>query len=111
MKQVVIDRKHWGTTVLRSTTKSHKQCCLGFTCLAYGLSTDQIEGYAMPAGLPEEIQAKLPKWLQFGKGGQSQDSTSAALINDSSLTWAEKEKRLKPLFKKHRIQLVFRGKR
>ena len=109
MKKVIINRKFWGKHRLRSTIDL-KQCCLGFTCLAYGLSTDQIEGYAMPAGLPEEIQAKLPKWLQFGKGGQSQDSTFASLINDSSLTWAEKEKILKPLFKKHRIQLVFTGK-
>jgi hypothetical protein len=107
MKQVIIVRRHWGKDALLRTD-NHKQCCLGFVCEAYGITKDEMYGKGMPHQLPHELLEKLPKWLSIPQG----DAAQASKINDSrDLTWEEKEARLRPLFRKHRIQLVFRGKR
>jgi hypothetical protein len=105
MKQVVIVRRRWGSDALHRT--DHKQCCLGFVCEAYGITKDEMYGKGMPYQLPNELQKKLPKWVISHR-----DVAQAAFINDDdSKTWKEKEKLLRPIFRKHRIQLVFRGKR
>jgi hypothetical protein len=83
---------------------------LGFVCEAYGIPKEKMSGRGMPLQLPYVLQDKLPKWLLAHAVGS--DLKKAAQINDDQrLTWKEKEKLLRPLFRKHRIQLVFRGKR
>jgi hypothetical protein len=109
MKTVVIVRKRWGQKYLRSP-KTNKQCCLGFVCAAYGVPIDEMMGIHMPDGLSRSMYQDeiLPKWLS-AVWGRDKDVRLASRINDSRMPWAKKEELLKPLFKKHRINLVFRG--
>jgi hypothetical protein len=110
MKQVIIDRQRWGTQRLRMHHLD-KQCCLGFVCEAYSVPVRDLINISMPGFLSHANRAKLPKWLTWllpNKG----DVHQVVDINDSSrFSWSEKEKMLKPIFKKHRIELVFKGKR
>jgi hypothetical protein len=108
MKQVIIDRARWGMSYLRSPDDG-KQCCLGFACEAYGITVDKMVRVGMPCSLALPLQEKLPKWLATNE--VYADNERASEINDDPrISWSEKEKLLKPLFKKHRINLVFKGK-
>lgn len=122
MKKVIITRNKWGRSSLKRQDNG-KQCCLGFVCKVYGLPEDAIENIGYPSSLPEKLQKKLPKWLRaiYVKVKTANekyvsnhpDVTLAAHINDDldkTRTIAEKEEALKPIFRKHNIQLVFRGK-
>ena len=107
MKTVVITRKLWGKKKLRRT-EDGKMCCLGFLCRSYGLSNEDITGRGMPGSLYTDSRSLLPEWLL--QSDAFSDARKAAFINDkATLTMAEKEELLKPLFLKHGIKLVFRG--
>ena len=111
MKTVVITRKYWGQRSLRRD--DGKRCCLGFCSESYGIAPKDTLNMCFPIDLvfcKVKGYSKLPTWLIEG-GIEVHDVNSAAGINDdSSLTMTEKEERLKPLFAKHNIRLVFRGK-
>jgi len=115
VKTIVITRKYWGTRSLLNGDTG-KMCCLGFACVAYGISKKEMRGIGMPAQLPSKNcgRNKLPKWmlLTFVEMQASDaDAGAAADINDDQfMPQAEKEKQLKALFLKHKIRLVFRGK-
>jgi hypothetical protein len=109
MKTVVIDRQRWGMGALRRVT-DQKQCCLGFACEAYGIKVDAMLGIGAPSALPELYQAKLPKWL-LALTDDIDVGRAASINDDPNLSWSKKEELLKPIFKKHRINLVFRGTR
>ena len=113
MKRIVITRNKWGMASLHRSD-NHKRCCLGFACLAYGIDETPLENLGFPDNLPDNLQKKLPKWLRKAnevKDVRNNDVDLAAQINDDdALTLAEKEEKLKPIFKKHNIQLIFRGK-
>ena len=113
MKTVVINRKLWGTGTLLNG-RTGKKCCLGFVSKAYGVSSEKMMSHALPSDLPESEKLKLPKWLcEFNDdSGSNKDVYKASEINDTiRFTWAEKEEELRPIFRKHKIKLVFRGKR
>jgi hypothetical protein len=108
MKTIVITRKYWGTHYLLRTSDS-KMCCLGFTCAAYKLPKKHMLGVRKPVSLRVPTGIKLPQWLFDTWAGT--DVGNAMNINDNdSLTMAQKEEQLKPIFLKHNIKLVFRGK-
>jgi hypothetical protein len=108
MKQIIIDRARWGTSWLRRPDNG-KQCCLGFACEAYGIPVDKMVGVPLPCNLDLPLQEKLPKWLADYESHS--DNEKASTINDNpKISWSEKEKLLKAIFKKHRINLVFKGK-
>lgn len=111
MKTIVITRKYWGTGRLLSHYDG-KMCCLGFACVAYGMSKKNIEDIGMPSHLlVGSGKSKLPTWLlQVGDECFSDACTAAQINDDAKLTMPEKEEQLKPLFAKHGIRLVFRGK-
>ena len=109
MKKVIINRKRWGRDALRRE-KDHKQCCLGFVCEAYGVEQEDMTNVPMPNALPGQHKKLLPDWLKL-RGLPTTDVGVAAGINDSNTPWAKKEEKLKPIFRKHGIQLIFRGKR
>lgn len=111
MKKVIINRKRWGKSSLRRND-NHKQCCLGFVCVSYQVEPANMVGIVMPCFLPKQDQDLLPKWLKGNNQNKNTDVVKAAEINDNNdISWADKEKRLKPIFRKHGIQLIFRGKR
>ena len=111
MKEIIIIRKKWGQSYLRSSMNG-KLCCLGFAAEAYGVSCDATKNIQLPSALSVENQAKLPKWfLDATSALDGTDVSEAARINDDqSLTMTQKERRLKPIFAKHRIKLIFKGK-
>jgi hypothetical protein len=109
MKQIIIDRARWGKAWLRRIDNG-KQCCLGFACEAYGITVDEITCVLLPCNLALPLQEKLPKWLV--SDADHSDNEKASIINDDpKISWSKKEKLLKAIFKKHRINLVFKGKR
>lgn len=111
MKTIVITRKYWGRHCLRS--KSGMRCCLGFAAEAYGVSPANTACVGMPSSLPAQ-KSFLPRWfkLHLNEDGTTSDVRKASIINDSEdLTDAKKEERLKAIFLKHKICLVFRGAR
>ena len=124
MKTIVITRKYWGRSALRinppgtnegKCTDKDTKCCLGFVCEAYGMKPKQTFEREMPRNISAGT-SKLPKWLlQTNHEHDDTDVTDvrkASLINDDQdLTDAQKEEQLIPIFKKHGIRLVFRGKR
>lgn len=109
MKKVIINRKFWGKHRLRSAIDL-KQCCLGFVCAAYEVPQDDMLGKGLPSDLPRRDKKLLPKWLMEHLTKDA-DVDQAVTINDSLMSWAKKEEKLKPIFKKRGIQLIFRGKR
>jgi hypothetical protein len=107
MKTVVITRSLWGTNYLKRPDNG-KQCCLGFVCKKHGLTNKDILRIASPRSLPVELQGFLPSWMTDKP--INLDLEQAIWINDNdTITMAEKEAALKPLFLKHDIKLVFRG--
>ncbi len=107
MKKVIINRKRWGKNKLRRG-QDLKQCCLGFVCEAYGVPQVDMTGKGMPYKLPAKDRFRLPKWLTEHPS-RGVDVSEAAVINDSNTPWAKKEEKLKPIFRKHGIQLIFRS--
>lgn len=119
MKTVIITRKYWGTGSLRD--EEGKRCCLGFVCEAYGVPKSNTLDEQLPSCLPPEDRKILPKWLldekwnSFGydytPSKDISDMRAASAINDDLvLTNYKREELLKPIFAKHGIKLIFRGK-
>jgi hypothetical protein len=109
MKTVIITRKYWGMSSLRSTVNG-KQCCLGFCARSFGVPAKDLLNRGFPASLAEKNKVKFPDWMLENTTGYTSDVEMAIGINDNAiLTMEEKETQLKLLFLKHDIKLVFRG--
>lgn len=81
------------------------KCCLGFVGQQCGIPNAALDGVATPESCTE--QKKYPRWLV--KKGQTEACGKAVTINDDSdLTDAEREAKLRALFRKHGDQIVFR---
>lgn len=78
--KVVVDRRTWGrgdpsnSALLSSTTG--KMCCLGFACLAAGLTKEQIKDRRVPSHIRDLLPAALNKLVSAG----GLDSTVANLM-------------------------------
>jgi hypothetical protein len=118
MKTLKIDRARWrngdnGTGKSRLLNKDGFMCCLGFACKADGLEDHVIYEKWYPDDLMH------PSLLDNGnilftpknfKDGSLNLRTQLITTNDSiNLENSERETRLKELFKKLDIDLVFEG--
>jgi hypothetical protein len=94
-----------------------KMCCLGFVCLAYGLSDKQIGptksgwGKGLPDSTSKSAQKKLPAWLlhsENDRDGRKTDIGLLANVNDNKLlSDKQKEGRIKRVFARHGIKVKF----
>jgi hypothetical protein len=82
-----------------------KKCCLGFICLAYGLSEADILGIGLPSNLKKEAKEKLPDWLRHGMEVEPLSS-----INDRQHTSETyREERIQELCAVHDVEIEFIG--
>src|SRR2546425_7116102 len=123
MFKVVIDRKKWGRgdgegygSLLDPNT--HKMCCLGFACRAVGAKPKELRNLSYPSDLYEtwneetyNYERSFPKEFKGLSGKKLNDSQICrllALANDNGkITDAVREKRIKTLGKKARINFTF----
>lgn len=96
VKELVIDRKQWyrgnsaGSRLRRQS--DGKMCCLGFFCLAGGLSAEELEDVDMPMGV-EKMPSELKNILLKDESddvnalnyGNSAFAYFAAHVNDKRL--------------------------
>jgi hypothetical protein len=92
--KLVIDRKLWlrgegsdCSSLLRD--KDRKMCCLGFLCLANGLSEQDIIDIQTPGNLSERRREPLPgtlRWL-IDENGDSKDCAELMRFNDAKMAW------------------------
>lgn len=118
----VIDRSKWrcgsdglfrsGKGLTKLLNAEGYMCCLGMTCQQAGvLKTD-----LMNKNNPGEINSVVPRFSTKGKIDNTvitDTKLADAAINindDSSITREERERRLKTLFGKWKLKLVFKGK-
>jgi|SRR5271166_5037922 len=106
MKTIIITRKYWGQNQLRSPNGT--KCCLGFACEAYGVPAEKTLDETYPWCLEPKLQKKLPKWLRSGVDDEAV-RLAAAINDDYQMKREAKEEKLKELFLKHKIRLIFRG--
>lgn len=106
--QLVIDRKTWlrgesNSALLRPSDQ--KMCCVGFYCLALGLTREQILGKPWPykgeTELPESAQ-----WLQAH--WENNPDCELAQINDrSGISDAQREPKIAEIFARHGVEVEF----
>ena len=116
-----VDRSKWrrGHTKMRMETagppcllnEEGNSCCLGFCALQLGLSPSEIFYVAYPNGIGHPLKdfnqpGELPgSWLN------TLLSVGAAGLNENcELTEAEREKKLKALFRQHGHTISFHGR-
>ncbi len=125
MLKVVVDRKLWqrgsmfGSTLLNS--KTGLMCCVGFACLAAGLTKGQIKGHTTIAWLVNntlglDLPESLRLFLLKSKGrGACKDSSQALQIyqaNDSEDLPAddpEREETIHDIGLKLGVEFTFKG--
>lgn len=116
--KVEIERKRWlrgddQNSYLRRKA-DRKMCCLGFRCLAVGLSTRAI----LAQTDPNDVQDKLPEgdWMVDKNGKNSRDTHKAMIINDyvegdiykdSPMTEERREQLIAEIFARHGDEAVF----
>lgn len=119
--KVVVDREKWihgegdfDSYLLRE--RDGHLCCLGFACLAAGLTTDQIKDQHAPHSIPDLVESKLPLLLQpttipeFYKKTNSKVCNSMVNLNDKKdVKAAYRERRLRELGRKVGIEFSFQG--
>ena len=107
MKTIKISRRRWGRGEKGGSLhdpRTHLQCCLGFVCRAYGVPLNAIKGLGYPEAVANRLRNRLPRWLREG----AVDVDRAVEINDNgSLSSAERERQLRPIFRRHRLRVVF----
>lgn len=121
IKKLVIAREKWGRNALLigrlrddSGNDEGKMCCLGHLAKACGSSDNDLLDLGMPS---TNIAARYPKAIRgYGSRDEGHENdwgfcTFASEINDSDhLSGADKERRLKVLFRSRGIRLSFTGK-
>lgn len=128
LNRLVVNRNRWRTgegegdyaTGLGDTQLLNYDgymCCLGFACLQAGVPKQEVLDKSSPGDVIDgkaEDKVIIPKFSKNSKNnGNTLDtalSNAAIRINDDTFsTPEEKEKKLKSLFGKHGIDLVFTG--
>jgi hypothetical protein len=116
--KLTIDRKRWlrgessaDSRLLR--TSDMKMCCLGFLCLATGLTEDDIRQVATPGYLDAELPEQI-KWLveesQHGGTKSSKEAGYLMTTNDTDvLDEPAREQLLTTAFARHDIAVEFIG--
>ena len=115
VKHLVIIREQWlrggdqngerGFSWLLSKA-SGKRCCLGFYAQSLGASDDLIRNRTSPGGTSE--LGIWPSWLLGPFNGDSRESNSLMLINDSStLPDERRELLIKQIFAAHGVEVNF----
>jgi hypothetical protein len=86
------------------TGKEGNMCCLGFHCLAAGLTPEQIAGHFMPSDTGIKIDGLTEVNTEF----DSAFAERAAEINDDAdLTSRERERELRYLAEEYGFKYVF----
>lgn len=118
MKEFVIDRAKWrcggtnghGKGEVNLLNKEGYMCCLGMTCKQSGISNKELLGTQDPSDISNKY-IKYFTMLSNGISFNTKLSNKAIEINDDDLlTDEEREQKLKSLFSKWKIKLVFKGK-
>ena len=94
--KVVIDRAKWdrGKTYARPDcyralrNQAGGKCCLGFACIALGLTDEQIETHGSPADLDNDIAPRL----FFSDFGAERDAVVVAIESNDDPTISEAER-------------------
>ena len=120
--KLTIDRERWlrgeGSTNSKLLRLSDgKMCCLGFYCIALGLSQEQIREVNSPIGVADKLLAKgiwmvAPVSSEELSGGVRRDVDIGAgnlmEINDSVIEMPDKrEKLIAEEFVKHGVNVEF----
>lgn len=118
MRRLVLKGSEWlrgqnardGSYLLRS---DGMMCCLGIDACSRGISEHDLQGITSPGVLFEEVDGRVaPEYFtDWAPGGdEPEDVVDAMFINDDrSIDDAERLARLRPIFQKRGITLVFRG--
>lgn len=101
MLKVIVSRRTWlrgegwqSSYLFRRADQ--KMCCLGFACLASGLTSSDIAGITMPGGIEEpELRLKIAPWfpsafLHHTQQGENPNEKRSVIrkmmsVNDSKL--------------------------
>lgn len=103
--KLVIDRSKWGMN--RLIREDGRMCCLGHAASACGVSLEKLRTRVMP-----DSSWDINPGLSEGFGGDRDVlpvGLPAQSINDSNMTWPDKETRLIKLFAINGIELSFTG--
>ena len=121
----IVDRSTWNNshTFVRSNPYLYSEsrageerlCCLGFVCHQLGIPVKDFKYKGFPSDLKNEwdIPYLLKGSIYKGKKywSNSDLTNKAVKINDSlAVPFKEKEKMLKELFNKHKLDIKFVGK-
>jgi hypothetical protein len=107
LKTFTVERATWlrGTDQSALLIEDGRMCCLGFLCLAYGVTRKAIEDVSMPEGVTAGHR-KLPAWLRDDDWDSSVHALSE--INDSKdISDKTRERRLAREFAKHKLGVKF----
>jgi hypothetical protein len=109
--KLTINRDKWlrgepgESSLLRS--RDGKMCCLGFYCLACGVSEDDITDISAPSDIRSMLDSQL--WL-FGSTtyAHSTDCRNLIFINDvRTIGLADRERKIKEVFARHDVEVEF----
>jgi hypothetical protein len=122
MQNLVLPNSQWQRGKKQENYLLHprnsKQCCIGIDGSAAEISEKLLIGEKEPIEIYDKIKAKkiqttkeqekyFDRWTY--NGGNSRDAENAMAINDSTLIASDLERieRLRPIFARHGINLVF----
>jgi hypothetical protein len=112
IKSLIINRDRWvrgggtkpefGTTELLNN--KGRMCCLGFFCVATGVSSNALSGKESPCDLKTHIPMLTdPITLE-----NTQFAIQAIEVNDAAIDEPEREREIVKLFKSHGVKLQFK---
>ncbi len=116
LEKFTVQRSRWlrgdGDGMLLDPDRGNRMCCLGFACVAAGLTKEQISKRSLPEEAYDEVDAPViePLVEETVEGGVLDTSltTRAAEINDDlGLSDHEREHGLKVLFAEHGVTVRF----
>jgi hypothetical protein len=121
-KRVVINRSKWAVGAFESQlgptellNRRGNMCCLGFVCYAAGVGSRDLLNRSLPSAMALVVPALTRLGVRDDDTGvcQTNLTVNAAEVNDTdpeTLSLHAREKKLRALFRKSGIQLVFKGK-
>lgn len=115
MKTLVIDKSQWYRGMIESSMlrrpSDGKMCCLGFYALSCGLSKDAITTRRAPS----EVDSWDTNLIKVTPSGTRINSSLCCRLmryndDDSGISDAVRQKRLRILFKRLGVKVVFKSK-
>lgn len=96
MTKVIVDRAKWnrGDFEHSALLNEYGMCCLGFACIALGLTEEDIRDLRTPAdvrGLENKPAARKIPLLLSGNGGNSFFAHKLMVANDKQMDDTERE--------------------